>query len=211
MKKQHRLMIALAVVVLAAAALAVVTMGQDDNPPPLEEKPTLVTDKLVPLGTPEQDYKEVAVLTLFIVWEEGESEGKLNVERMSDAYIQRSYAPNVLGRVGPLEMHLRGEQEFSYALIDPRPEVENERANEDNVEDVPLHLETEGINQYEWEVVVPLYQGDKSLNAEALTITYEGDVIFETEIDYDAWRKRGEERRNEAEDRQNDEQDRQEQ
>jgi hypothetical protein len=208
MNKQRNLMIALAVVLLVALALAISTMGQDDNHPP-EEKPTLVMDKLIPLGTPEQEFKEVAVLPLFITWDEGAEDVKFQVERMGDAYIQRSYAPNVFNLQGPIELNLLGEENISWALVDPRPEVENVRANEDGAEDEPLHLETEGINQVQWDVVVPLYRGDSSFNARALTITVEGEVIFETEINYDEWRKRGEDRRNTNDDQQDEQRDEQ--
>lgn len=193
----NKKMTGLIVIVLAMLAVAVVVRSQDSAVP--EEKPKLNLTELIPLQQPEEDFKEVAVLTLQLSY----SDEGIRSAQMSDAYIQRSYAPNVFNLQGPIEVMLRGEQDITFSVIDPRPEVENPRASEEGAEDVPLHLEDEALNNVTWELVVPLYKDDRALGAESITVAVDGEVIFEQAIDYDAWRKRAEERRNDRDDQQN--------
>ncbi|MAU13628.1 MAG: hypothetical protein CL607_27675 [Anaerolineaceae bacterium] len=188
--------IGLVVIVLAMLTVAVVVRSQDSAVP--EEKPKLNLTELVPLQQPEEDFKEVAVLTLQLSFTDEGIRGA----QMSDAYIQRSYAPNVFNLQGPIEVMLRGEQDISFSVVDPRPEVENPRASEEGAEDVPLHLKDEDISSVAWELVVPLYKDDRALGAETIAIAVDGEVIFEQAIDYDAWRKRADERQNDRDDQQ---------
>lgn len=190
-----KLTLSMVVMVLVMLAVVVVVHNQNSGVP--EEKPKLNLTELIPLQQPEEDFKEVAVLTLQVTYTDDGIRGA----QMSDAYIQRSYAPNVFGLQGPIEVMLRGDQEIRFGVIDPRPEVENPKASEEGVEEEPLHLETDAVQDVTWELVVPLYKDDRSLGAQSIAIAVEGEVIFEQEINYDAWRKRFEERRDDQTDR----------
>jgi hypothetical protein len=100
----------------------------------------------------------------------------LGVEIVGSEFLN-SFAPNVLGLSGPWGIALVGEEITSYGVLDPRL-ARVEGSDEDEPHSSFIDPDTE------WQLVVPLFDGEKDLSVEAIVIVDdEGNVVFSAVID----------------------------
>ena len=176
--------------VIFALVLAITAQDPNSNIP--EERPTFVpASELIPLEAPKEEFKEVAQLSLVV---RAESLPQIESVELEKAQIFRSYAPNVFNlQGGPWEVELIPEngEPIRFTVISPvEIEVENERAQEDESgQEVPPFEYVTDTNTTQWDLVLPLYRDESSLNVQTIVLLYNGEEVFKTDVNYDEWRK----------------------
>jgi hypothetical protein len=152
------------------------------------EQPTLIpASDLTPAPTPP-DGREVALLTLAIASSE---DGAIRGIQLERGQIIASYAPNVSNRPGEWTVEVVGKETLRYGIQDLRRQNvynnEREQGTPDEREEGAHNAEV--ATSLTVDLVVPLYVDSENLEATEINIyDQEGNVIFTTPVDRDAWK-----------------------
>lgn len=191
MKRSTMLLSLIAGLVLIAAIWLVLRAQNLGAQGEFGEQPTLIpAQNLTPAPTPP-DGREIALLTLAISSSE---DGRIRAIQLERGQIIASYAPNVSERPGEWTVEVIGKTTLRYGIDDPRRQNIYNNGREQQPEATQDEREA-GAHTAQLstsltvDLVVPLYMDGDNLEATEINLyDQEGNRIFNTRVDREAWK-----------------------
>lgn len=165
------------VAAVTAAVATTATFAQERPQPGPPDRPPEIpsADDPKPV-TPPTDGRQVAVLDIELVYENG----RVVQATLREAKRVNSIAPKVFARQGgEWEVTIHGNRETTFYVADPGY---LEAETRDGSRNPFTYVPPDGT--VSWNLVVPLYRNGNSLDVDSITITDvdSGNVILETRI-----------------------------